>query len=168
MGHNIDSCISVSLQIAFICSGANYAQYEKVLGSLGMHPVSDQMFYEIIQVLYAPVKTLLDSQCELGKREMQSAPTDQIGSWNRAVTVGDGVWQTRCHHSQNFTFHIRDHVRNSVLYYLHLCQRACVRNLCTKVPQDRVKVLALAGYSVKCIRKACSIGRMQILALLMR
>ena len=117
------SVLSVSLQIAFICSGANYAQYEKVLGSLGMHPVSDQMFYEIIQVLYAPVKTLLDSQCELGKREMQSAPTDQIGSWNRAVTVGDGVWQTRGHHSQNFTFHIRDHVRNSVLYYLHLCQR---------------------------------------------
>ena len=54
---------------------------------------------------------------------MQSAPPDQIGSWNRAVTVGDGAWQTRGHHSQNFTFHVRDHVRNSVLYYLHLCQR---------------------------------------------
>ena len=116
-----------------------------------MHPVSDQTFYETIQVLYAPVKTLLDSQCELGKREMQSAPTDQIGSWNRAVTVGDGVWQTRGHHSQNITFHIRDHVRNSVLYYLHLCQRG-KDSMCeepfTKVPQDRVKVLALAGYSV--------------------
>ena len=35
------SVISVSLQIAFICSGANYAQYERVLGSLVMHPVSD-------------------------------------------------------------------------------------------------------------------------------
>ena len=77
----------------------------------------------LIQLLYAPVKALLDNQCELGKREMQSAPPDQIGSWNRAVTVGDGAWQTRGHHSQNFTFHIRDHVRNSVLYYLHLCQR---------------------------------------------
>ena len=45
------SVLSVSLQIAFICSGANYAQYERVLGSLGMHPVSDHRFYETIQLL---------------------------------------------------------------------------------------------------------------------
>ena len=50
------SVLSVSLQIAFICSGANYAQYERVLGSLGMHPVSDHRSYETIQLLYAPVK----------------------------------------------------------------------------------------------------------------
>ena len=30
---------------------------------------------------------------------------------------------TRGHHSQNFTFHMRDYVRNSVLYYQHYCQR---------------------------------------------
>ena len=30
---------------------------------------------------------------------------------------------TRGHHSQNFTFHVRDYTRNSVLYYKHYSQR---------------------------------------------
>ena len=37
--------------MAFICSGANYAQYETVLGSMGMHPVPDYKFYETIKLM---------------------------------------------------------------------------------------------------------------------
>ena len=65
----------------------------------------------------------LDEQFELGKKEMKPAPQDEIGSWKKAVTVADGAWMTRGFHSQNFTFHVRDYIRKSVLYYLHLCQR---------------------------------------------
>lgn len=61
--------ISVSLQIAFLCSGANYAQYENVLGSLGMYPASQREFYDTIRMLYDPVKEMLDAQCELGKKK---------------------------------------------------------------------------------------------------
>ena len=114
---------SVSLQIAFLCSGGNYAQYQTVLGTLGMQPVSEDTCYNTIKLLYNPVKTLLDEQCELGKKEMKAAPQDEIGSWKKAVTVADGAWMTRGFHSQNFTFHVRNYIRKSVLYYLHLCQR---------------------------------------------
>ena len=60
---------SLSLQIAFLCSGGNYAQYETVLGTLGMQPVSKRTFYNTIELLYDPVTTLLDEQCELGKKK---------------------------------------------------------------------------------------------------
>ena len=73
--------VSVGLQVAFIGSGANYAQYERILGSLGM------AFYKTIQMIYEPVKELLNEQCELGKTVMKDAPSDEIGSWDRAVTV---------------------------------------------------------------------------------
>ena len=115
--------MSVSLQIAFLSSGANYAQYENVLGSLGMHPVSHRAFYNTIEMLYDPVKEMLDAQCELGKKKMKEEPPEKMGSSDRAVTVADGAWLTRGHHSQTFTFHVRDYMRNSVLYYRHLSQR---------------------------------------------
>ena len=45
------------LQVAFIGSGANYAQYERILGSLGMFPVSGKAFYKkTIQMIYDPVR----------------------------------------------------------------------------------------------------------------
>ena len=109
--------------MAFICSGANYAQYETVLGSMGMHPVTDYKFYETIKLMEGPTTELLDEQCEIAKKEMKKAPSNEIGSWDRAVTVADGAWMTRGHHSQNFTFHVRDYTRNSVLYYKHYSQR---------------------------------------------
>ena len=40
-----------------------------------------------------------DGQCEVAKQEMKKAPPDEIGSWQRAVTVADGAWMTRGHHS---------------------------------------------------------------------
>ena len=115
--------VSFALQMAFICSGANYAQYDTVLGSMGMYPVSDYKFYESIKLMEGPSTELVDEQCEIAKKEMKKAPSSNIGSWDRAVTVADGAWMTRGHHSQNFTFHVHDYVRNSVLYYKHYCQR---------------------------------------------
>ena len=117
------SVVSFALQVAFICSGTNYAQYKTVLGSMGMYPVPDKMFYDTIRLLQAHTERLLDKQCELAKQEMKKAPPDEIGSWQRAVTVADGAWMTRGHHSQHFTFHVRDYMRNSVLYYKHFSQR---------------------------------------------
>ena len=98
-----------------ICSGGNYAQYETVLGSMGMHPVSDYKFYETIQLMEGPTIELFDEQCRIAKEEMKQAPSSEIGSWDRAANVADGAWMTRGHHSQNFTFHVRDYVRNSVV-----------------------------------------------------
>ena len=43
--------LSMALQVAFLCSGANYALYERVLGSLGMHAVSKEQFYRTINLL---------------------------------------------------------------------------------------------------------------------
>ena len=54
---------------------------------------------------------------------MKRAPSCKIGSWDRAVTVADGAWMTRGHCSQNFTFQVRDYVRNYGLYYKHYSQR---------------------------------------------
>ena len=88
-----------------------------------MHPVSDYKFYETIQLMEGPTTELLDEQYRIAKEEMKQAPSSEIGSWDRAVTVADGAWMTRGHHSQNFTFHVRDYVRNSVLYYQYYCHR---------------------------------------------
>ena len=120
--------LSMALQVAFLCSGANYALYERVLGSLGMHPVPKEQFYRTIKLLYDPVQKILDEQCELAKQKMKDAPSDSIGSWKKAVTVADGAWMTRGYHSQNFTFHVRDYTRGSILYYQHLCQRGGDKN----------------------------------------
>ena len=47
--------LSVALQTAFICSGAMHSQYESVLGTLGMHPVSSETFFSTVLLLYDPV-----------------------------------------------------------------------------------------------------------------
>ena len=120
--------VSFALQMAFICLGAIYAQYETVLGSMGMYPVADYKFYETIKLMEGPTTELLDEQCEttelldeqceIAKGEIKKAPSNEIGSWDRAVTVADGALMTRGHHSQNFTYHVRDYTRNCVLYYI--------------------------------------------------
>ena len=61
--------VSFALQMAFICSGANYAQYDTVLGSMGMYPVSDYKFYESIKLMEGPSTELVDEQCEIAKRK---------------------------------------------------------------------------------------------------
>ena len=50
-------------------------------------------------------------------------PADQIGSWNRVVTAGDGVWLTRGHYSQNSSYTVRNYLTGALLYYEHMCQK---------------------------------------------
>ena len=76
-----------------------------------MHPTN---FYETIKLMEGPTTELLDKQCEIAKEKMKKSPSGENCSWDRAVTVADGAWITRGHHSQNFTLHMYDYVRNSV------------------------------------------------------
>lgn len=82
---------------------------------------------------------------------MKEEPPEKMGSWNKAVTVADGAWLTRGFHSQNFTFHVRDYMKNSVLYYHHLCQRGkdSKKRNCTRARPNPVKGLLL----IYCLRK---------------
>ena len=49
---------------------------------------------------------MLDDVCETARQEMKE---DELGSWQRVVTVADGTWQTRGRHSKNTTFTIRNY-----------------------------------------------------------
>ena len=68
------SVLSVSLQIAFICSGAHYAQYERVLGSLGMHPVSDHRFMRPFSCSMLLSKHYLITSVSLGREKCSLLP----------------------------------------------------------------------------------------------
>ena len=108
-------------QIGFIVAGCSYAQYSKVLAqALGMRAVS---FVQENTEKHPIVEDMLDEQCERAKAEMKSKPDDELGSFKRAVTNADGAWMTRGHHSQNFTFHMRDYFTNAIIYYQHLCHK---------------------------------------------
>lgn len=41
-------------------------------------------------------------QCERAKNEIKSKHNSEFGSFQKAVTNGDGAWMTRGRHSQNF------------------------------------------------------------------
>ena len=116
--------IAMSLQVAFICGGCCYAGYQKVLGkTLGIHTVSSSRFYETIKMMLKPTTDLLSEQCEIAKSGMKALDPDTIGSFVKAVTVADGCWMTRGFHSQNFTFHVRNYINRSMLFFKHLSQR---------------------------------------------
>ena len=116
--------VSVALQVGFVAAGCSHAQYRKVLAhALGMHGVSFGQFYKVLKMMHPVVEQILDEQCERAKQEMKSKPDGDFGSFKKAVTNGDGAWMTRDHHSQNFTYHMRNYFNNAVLYYKHYCQR---------------------------------------------
>ena len=48
---------------------------------------------------------------------------NELGSWQNAITVADGTWQTRGWHSKNGTFTIRNYLNGTLLYYHHICQK---------------------------------------------
>ena len=101
-----------------------YALYDKMFHKyMGMNTVSHRCFHNTFKLLYRPVKELLDAMCEAAKQQMKDMPQNQLGSWSRAVTAGDGVCLTRGCHSQNATFTLRNHVTGALLYYEHMCQR---------------------------------------------
>ena len=64
---------------------------------------------------------MLDNLLTLAKDEMKLLPPATLGSWRRAATTVDGCWLTRGHFSQNCTFIVKNYLRNSILWYGHLC-----------------------------------------------
>ena len=73
--------------------------------------------------MYPIVKQMVDEMCAEGREAMKKKSPSEYGSWEKAVTVADGAWMTRGHHSQNFTFSIRNYFTGELLYRKHVCQR---------------------------------------------
>ena len=110
--------VSLALHLATFIAGIGFAGYHKLLKRyLGMHAVSQRHFYHVIEMAYPHVKDILDEVCELGKEEMKSLPSTQLGSWEKAVTTSDGCWHIRGFFSQNSTFVIRNYLTGALLWY---------------------------------------------------
>ena len=93
-------------------------------------------------------KKILDEQCELAKR----MPLQTV------LVAGKGLLQWHGYHSQNFTFHIRDYTRGSILYYQHLCQRG--GDLKNELYQGTSKSCeGYARFSRKCMKRECLLLR---------
>ncbi len=118
--HNV---VSVAQRLAAFISGIGFAGYHKLFQHhLGMNAVTDKHFYRVIEKAYPHVVDILDEVCELGKTQMKSLPSSQLGSWDRAVTTSDGCWQIRGFFSQNSTFIIHN---GALLWYGHASMRGC-------------------------------------------
>ena len=61
--------------------------------------------------MHSIVESMLDEVCE----EMRDMKESKLGSWQNAVTVVDGTWQTRSWHSKNVTFIIRNYLNGAGL-----------------------------------------------------
>ena len=113
--------VSRTLHVAFIISGCIYATYTKVLRhSLGIHSYD---FNETIRLMHPVVKEMVDKMCTEARETRKKKNPSEYGSWKKAVTLADGAWMTRGHHSQNFTFSVRNYFTCELLYRKHLCQR---------------------------------------------
>ena len=115
--------IGFAMQVAFVAGGCMHSQYQRVLVSLGMNCFNHQTFDETIKRISKPVLELLREQCTEAKDDMRALPPTQLGSWERAVTVSDGTWLTRGHHSRNHTYSLRNFMNNSLLYFKHFCMQ---------------------------------------------
>uniref|UniRef100_A0A1X7UCX7 Uncharacterized protein n=1 Tax=Amphimedon queenslandica TaxID=400682 RepID=A0A1X7UCX7_AMPQE len=127
---NGDAAVSKILQVATICSGASYAIHKRMFHHiLGMHTVSDSVFFGTLKEMYDHVKDILDGICLEARKEMQDMDQEKLGSWQRAVTCGDAVWLTRGSFSRNCTYTVRNYLTGALLYYCHICQKGS-DNLC--------------------------------------
>ncbi|XP_070562223.1 uncharacterized protein [Ptychodera flava] len=116
--------VSLALHLAHFIAGNHFSDISKSLGvGLGIQVLSRPAFQGIIKLLYPHVKNVVDEMCDEARKDMKTLPPTQIGSWQRAMTTSDGAWLTRGSFSKNFTFTVRNFMNNSLLYYLHLCQR---------------------------------------------
>jgi len=85
--------VSYALRLASFASGIDFAGYHKLFGRhLGMNVIMDKMFHRVIEDAYPVITEMLDEVCEMGKEKMKNPPSDQRGSWQRAVTTSDGCW----------------------------------------------------------------------------
>ena len=87
---------------SYFAAGCSHAQYQRELSHvLGMQAVSASRFYKTLELMHPHVKSMVDEQCKLAKREMKQKPLSELGIFQNAVMTADGAWLTRCHHSQN-------------------------------------------------------------------
>uniref|UniRef100_A0A1X7TCB3 Uncharacterized protein n=1 Tax=Amphimedon queenslandica TaxID=400682 RepID=A0A1X7TCB3_AMPQE len=124
--HETENCTAVglALQVAFICSGAMYSQYAKVLkNALGMYCAGKSIYYKTLALMYPHVKGILNDMCEQAKESMKQKNDSELGSFKNAVTCGDAAWLTRGYHSQNATYTLRNYQTGGLLYYKHFSQR---------------------------------------------
>lgn len=120
--------VSLALSLSFFISGRGYASYRKTLGKgLGLGVVSEKPFLEVVDLALPYIKEILEKLCEDAKLQMKSISSDQLGSWDRAVTTCDGCWQIRGHFSQNCTFIIKNYMTGGLLFYGHLSMRGADR-----------------------------------------
>ena len=117
--HETENCTAVglALQVAFICSGAMYSQYAKVLkNALGMYCAGKSIYYRTLALMYPHVKSILNDMCEQAKESMKQKNDSDIESFENAVTCGDATWLTRGYHSQNATYTLRNYQTGGLLY----------------------------------------------------
>ncbi len=161
---NYNKAIAIAKLVAtaFIVSGCAYATYSKVLNmALGMSAWSAATFYNHIKLMHPVVKSILDEMCEDTKNLMKHLPKDELGSWDNAVTVADGAWQTRGFHSKNFTFSIRNYMTNSLLYYKHLSQgKKCNDESMEELYQGTSK--SMEGYSARLLMEQARNEKMNL------
>ena len=72
--------------------------------------------------MFPVVQEMVDRMCEEAKTD-ENMNQYELGWWSHAVTSADGAWMTCGHHSNNFTFSIRNHYTGAHLYWKHLCQK---------------------------------------------
>lgn len=114
-----ESCrdvVSYALRLAAFASGIGFAGYHNLFGRyLGMKVTTDKMFHKVIEEAYPVITEMLDEVCEMGKEEMKNLRSDQLGSWQQAVTTSDGCWHIRGFFSQNCTLVIRNWLTGALL-----------------------------------------------------
>lgn len=121
-GTNISN-IGASILVAFIISGCLYATYYKVMKlALGIDVYRYNTYKKMLERLLPITKDMLDGMCTEAKNDMKKNKAE-LGSWSKAVTCADGVWQTRGFHSKNGTFSVPNYMNGALLYYMHLCQK---------------------------------------------
>ena len=76
--------IMKSLQVAFICAGCTYAQYQKVLeNSFGIHVANNATFYRTLQEMYPIVKIyILGILCFQRSYKTSKLFTTQCNIWS--------------------------------------------------------------------------------------
>lgn len=86
--------MSLALCLPFFISGQGYASNRKTLGKgLGLGVVSEKPFLEVVDLALPYIEEILEELCEDVKLQMKSISSDQLGSWDHAVTTCDGCWQ---------------------------------------------------------------------------
>lgn len=88
--------VSYALRVAAFASGIGFAAYHKLFGChIGMSVTTGTVFHRVIEEVYPHIMEMLGEVCELGKDNMNARPSENLGSWQRAVTTSSECWHIR-------------------------------------------------------------------------